>query len=198
LAFPHLYHAQAAFRARHSAGFFGIHLPQFYPLYQLTFGPWRGLFFGSPVLLLALPGFYLLVVRKWRAEAAFIAGTWLLVLLLSAGYENWTTGSAYGPRYQIVALPLLMIALAPAAARWTLAYKTLALAAMAGMVLVTAQSPFMPEDSRNPLAQALVKFSLGNLEHGNLGGLLGLPGWFSLLPLAVLLGGLLWGIRRIR
>ncbi len=102
--FPHIHHVQPSFRARHAAGLLGVHLPQLYPLYQLTVGSWRGLFYASPVLLLALPGFFLLG-RGRRAEAALIAVSWLGVLLMNAGYENWTAGSAYGPRYQIPAIP---------------------------------------------------------------------------------------------
>ena len=194
LTFPHVYHAQAAFRARHTAGLFGLHLPQLYPLYQLTFGPWRGLFYGSPVLLLALPGIFLLG-RKWRAEAVLIAASYLAALLIHSGYENWTTGSTYGPRYQIVTLPLLIIALAPAAQRWPFAFKTLALISIAFTTIVTATTPLLPEDLRNPLANALAQFAQGNLQHANLGSLLGLPGMASLVPLAVIVGGLLQVLR---
>lgn len=196
LAFPHLYHAQAAFRARHTAGLFGLHLPQLYPLYQLTIGAWRGLFYGSPVLLLALPGFFLFA-KKWRAEAILLAATWLLVLLLSSGYENWTTGSAYGPRYQIVVLPFLLLAAAPAVEKWPFAFSALALLSITCMVIVTAQSPFLPEDLRNPLATALAQFAQGNLQHGNLGMLVGLPGLASLLPLALVEAVLLWRLKRV-
>jgi hypothetical protein len=195
LTFPHIYHAQEAFRARHRAGLFGIHLPHLYPLYQLTIGPWRGLFYGSPVLLLALPGFFLLG-RKWRAEALLIAASWLCLLLLNSGYENWTTGSAYGPRYQIVALPLLLFALAPAAQRRTLVFKTLALISIAFTTIVTAQTPFIPEDLRNPLANALQQFAQGGLLQGNVGMLFGLPGLSSLLPLALIEAAILYLLRR--
>jgi hypothetical protein len=194
LTFPHVYHAQAAFRARHTAGLFGLHLPQLYPLYQLTVGPWRGLFYGSPVLLLALPGLFLLG-RKFRAEAVTIAASYLAVLLIHSGYENWTTGSAYGPRYQIVALPLLIIALAPAAQRWPFAFKTLALISIAFTTIVTVTTPLLPEDLRNPLANALAQFADSNLQHANLGSLLGLPGMASLVPLAVVVGALLLALR---
>jgi len=194
LTFPHVYHAQAAFRARHTAGLFGIHLPQLYSLYQLTVGPWRGLFYGSPVLLLALPGLVLLG-RKFRAEAVLIAASYAIVLLIHSGYENWTTGSAYGPRYQIVALPLLIIALAPAARRWSFVFKTLALISIAFTTIVTVTTPLLPEDLRNPLANALAQFAAGNLQHANLGSLLGLPGLTSLVPLAVVVGALLLALR---
>jgi len=196
-SFPHIYHAQAAFRARHTAGIFGIHAPQLYPLYQLTVGPWRGLFYGSPVLLLALPGCFLLG-RRWRAEALTIAGSYLVVLLIHSGYENWTTGSAFGPRYQIVTLPLLMIALALAAERWSFTFKVLAIISMVFMVIVTATTPLVPEDLRNPLAHALVQFVRGNLLHGNLGSLMKLPGVMSLLPLVLVEVAIILTLRSIR
>jgi hypothetical protein len=197
LAFPHLYHAQAAFQARHRAGLFGIHLPQLYPLYQLTFGPWRGLFHGSPVLLLALPGFFLLA-RRWRAEAIICAASWLIVLLLNSGYQNWTTGSAYGPRYQIVAIPLLIIAAAPAAERSPLVCKALAAISIAFMSIVTAQTPFIPENLRTPLSNAIAQFSHGNLQHGNLGLLIWPQGTLTLAPLIAVVAGFLLALRAAR
>ncbi|MBN1628670.1 MAG: hypothetical protein JW990_02805, partial [Thermoleophilia bacterium] len=197
LTFPHIYHAQESFRLRHTAGFFGIHLPQLYPLYQLTVGPWRGLFYGSPVLLLALPGVFLLG-RKWRAEAITIAACYLAVLLIHSGYENWTTGSAYGPRYQIVVLPLLVFAVAPAAARWPFVFKTLTVVSIAFTTTVTATTPLLPEDLRNPLLNAFEQFAVGNLQHANLGSLIGLPGLLSLAPLVIVVGGLFATLRRQR
>jgi len=195
--FPHIYHAQESFRLRHTAGLFGIHLPKLYPLYQLTVGPWRGLFYGSPVLLLALPGVFLLG-RKWRAEAVAIAACYLAVLLIHSGYENWTTGSAYGPRYQIVALPLLLFAVAPAAERWPFVFNTLAITSIAFTSIVTATTPLLREDLRNPLANALAQFAAGKLLQGNLGTLFGLPGLLSLAPLLVIVGVMLLVLRRIR
>ncbi len=199
LTFPHIYHAQESFRARHTAGLFGIHLPQLYPLYQLTVGPWRGLFYSSPVLLLALPGVFLLG-RKWRPEAITVTACYLAVLFIHSGYENWTTGSAFGPRYQIAALPLLIIVAAPAAQRWPLAFKVLSVVSMAFMAAVTARSPFVPEDLRNPLGTVLGDFGSGNLLQGNLGLLhpLALDGLVSLAPLMVVVAALLLALRRER
>ncbi len=199
LTFPHIYHAQESFRARHTAGLFGIHLPQLYPLYQLTVGPWRGLFYSSPVLLLALPGVFLLG-RKWQAEAVTIAACYLAVLLIHSGYENWTTGSVFGPRYQIAALPLLIIAAAPAAQRWPLAFKVLAVVSMAFMAAATARSPFVPEDLRSPLGVILGGFASGNLLQGNLGMLrpLAFDGLATLAPLVIIVAALLLALRRQR
>ena len=196
LVFPHLHHVQASFRARHTAGLLGVHLPQLFPLYHLTIGSWRGLFYGSPVLLLALPGFFLLCKTR-RAEAILIAAAWIGVLLMSAGYENWTAGTAYGPRYQIAAIPLLMLALAPAAARWPFAFKVLAVLSIAFMFVVTAHAPFyIPEDLRDPLGVAIGGFSRGQLDQPNLGLALGLSGLASLLPLIVVEAALLFALSR--
>lgn len=204
LTFPHLYHIQESFRARHTAGLFGIHAPQLYPLYQLTIGPWRGLFYGSPVLLLALPGIFLLG-KEHRAEAITIGAAWLSVLLLHSGYENWTTGSAYGPRYQSAAIPLLMLAAAPTIRRWPFVFKCLAVVSIAFTVVVTAHSPFVPEDLRNPLAVALQRFAAGEVLHGNvaalaaqkLGVLAAIPGPLTLGPLVVVGAVLLLVLRRV-
>ncbi len=195
LTFAHAHHASYA--ARHSRGFFGIHRPDPVALYQLTLGPYRGLFFGSPVLLLALPGF-LLLGRARRAEAALAAAAWLGVLLLHSGYEDWPAGTAYGPRYQAPLIPLLVYAVAAAAPRSPFALKGLASVSIALNLIVCAQNPFgIPVDVANPLAVALARFSVGDLQRGNLGMLLGLSGLWSLLPLAGVLAMLLYALSRV-
>jgi len=193
LTFPHIYHVQPSFQARHTAGLLGVHLPQLYPLYQLTVGPWRGLFYTSPVLLLALPGLFLMG-RGRRVEAALIAAAWLGVLLLNAGYENWTAGSSYGPRYQIPAIPFLMLAAAATAQRWPFVFKMLAAVSIAFTFVVTAQSPFVPEELRNPLGVAVYQFWAGEMLHGNLGKTMGLPGMSSLVPLAAVEAGFFYAL----
>jgi hypothetical protein len=197
LAFPHVHHVQPSFQARHTAGLLGVHLPQLFPLYQLTFGSWRGLFHGSPALLLALPGFFLLG-RRWRPEAILIAAAWVGVVLMSAGYENWTAGSVYGPRYQIAAIPLLLLPVAASAQRLPVLFKLLAAISIALMLAVTAQSPFVAETLRTPLASALGLFVKGQLLHGNLGKVMGLQGLLSLAPLVLVEAGLLYLLTRQR
>jgi len=194
---PQVHSVQEEFRARHTAGLFGLHLPQLYPLYQVTFGPARGLFYGSPVLLLALPGVALLWKRH-RAEAIFIAAVWLAVTLMHSGYDLWSGGSSYGPRFQIAVLGLLAIPLAAAAQRWPLMFKALAAVSIFFMLAVTAHSPFMPEGLRDPLAIALAGFSSGLLIHGNLGLAIGLPGLFSLLPLVAAQFAFLYALSGLR
>ncbi len=192
---PQAHHATLG--AHHEAGVLGIGRPKLEALYQLTVGPYRGLFLGSPLLLLALPGL-LLLGRERRAEAITIGAAWVAVLLIHSGYADWPAGTGYGPRYQIAAIPLLMIGAAAAAKRAPFLFKLLAVISIAFMVMVCAQNPFgIPVDVRNPLGAALGRFAGGDLLHGNLGSLLVLPGIVSLLPLAVVEAGLLCALRRL-
>ncbi len=193
----------ATLSAHHQAGLLGIGKPKPEALYQLTFGPYRGLFLASPVLLLALPGLFLLG-RQRPVEAIIIAGAWVAVLLIHSGYADWPAGTAYGPRYQIAAIPLLMIGAAEAARRLPVAFKVLAVGSIALMAIVTAQNPFgIPVDVRSPLGAALKGFAAGNLEYGNLGRLLELtgitilPGLLSLVPLLIVEGLLLYALTRV-
>ncbi len=195
LTFPHVHHVQAAFRERHTHGMLGVHLPQLVPLWQLTFGGHRGLFLSSPFLLFALPGFFLLA-KKHRAEAILFGVACLGVVLLSSGYENWEAGSAFGPRYLIPTLPLLIIAVAFAAPRWEFVFKVLAVVSIAFMFIVTAHSVQVPEALPVPLASALGAFSAGQLEQPNLGTAMGLKGLGSLLPLVVVELGVLGALWR--
>jgi hypothetical protein len=142
------------------------------------------------MLLLALPGFFLLG-KRWKAEAILLAAAWVGVVLMSSGYENWEAGSAYGPRYQIPAIPLLMLAVALAAGRWPFVFKALSVVSAAFMLIVTAHTPTVQESLPVPLAAAIGAFSVGRLEQPNLGMAFGLPGLASLAPLLVVEGALL-------
>jgi len=187
----------ATLGAHHEAGFLGIGRPNPEALYQLTVGPYRGLFFGSPVLLLALPGLFLLG-RKMRAEAIIIGAAWAAVLLIHSGYTDWPAGTAYGPRYQIVAIPLLIIAAAETARKSPFIFKALAAISIAFMVIVCAQNPFgIPVDVKNPLGAALGHLAAGDLQYWNLGMTVGLPGIASLLPLAAVEAALIYALARV-
>jgi len=80
-------------------------------LYKLLFSPLRGLFIYSPILILAVPGWFKL--RKHHpAEAWLIAGlVGATVLLFSA----WSSGEglSWGSRFLVPIIPFLVIALAP-------------------------------------------------------------------------------------
>src|SRR5262249_15197373 len=76
-----------ALRHGQAQGFFGITYPHLAALWGTTFSPYRGLFFLSPVLLLAVPGCLSLMRRiGWRAEGALCAWVMVGFLLFNASY----------------------------------------------------------------------------------------------------------------
>ena len=80
-------------------------------LYKLLFSPLRGLFIYSPILLLSLPGWWLL--RKTHAPEAWLCAglTGITIGLFSA----WSSGEglSWGSRFLVPIIPFLTICLAP-------------------------------------------------------------------------------------
>ena len=80
-------------------------------LYKLLFSPLRGLFIYSPVLVLAVPGWWQL--RRTRpAESWLIAGVVGITVLL---FSAWASGEglSWGSRFMVPVVPLLALTLAP-------------------------------------------------------------------------------------
>ncbi len=174
---------------------YGIAAPDFGVLYSLLFSSYRGLFYLAPVLLLAAWG---LVAdcfdRRLGGHERTIAATSLLIctyfVLLNAGYYMWDGGAAFGPRHCVPMLPFLCLGLAPALREVPRLVAVLALVSIAQMTLGAAGSPEAPQHG-NPLWghawPRLRDAAAGTYGRAtNLGLLLGLPGWLSLLPLAAL------------
>lgn len=83
-------------------------LPRLDALAGITISPYRGLFWVSPVLLLALVGAW----RLWRErrETAMLACSAVIsvfFLLVNASFNGWEAGFSFGPRYLLPIVPLL-------------------------------------------------------------------------------------------
>lgn len=174
---------------------YGFAAPDLGVLYSLLFSSYRGLFYLAPVLLVAAWG---LVAdsfgRRLAGHDRTIAATSLLIciyfVLLNAGYYMWDGGAAFGPRHCVPMLPFLCLGLAPALREVPRLVAVLALVSIAQMTLGAAGSPEAPQHG-NPLWghawPRLRDAAAGTYGSAtNLGLLLGLPGWLSLLPLAAL------------
>jgi len=98
-------------------GVYGVRLPQLQALWQITFGEHRGLFRFSPVLLLALPGAWLLARRDRRA-AVLSLGLAAAFLLMNSAYAYWDGHASFGPRHALAGVGLLCLPIAAAAHRW--------------------------------------------------------------------------------
>ncbi len=181
----------------HSAGFLGITLPRLDVLWGITLSPYRGLFYGSPVLLFAIPGFYLFFrYRPARTECLVCLLAVLGFLFFNAGYEYWDGVGSTGARFMVPALPFLALALVSPARRWPRQFAALAFLSFLLMLVVAATDPRAEWQVSSPLLYYnCFLFLRGDLSD-NLGHLFGLPGTASLLPLLAAGAGLAWMLRR--
>jgi hypothetical protein len=184
---------------RNNVGFFSLVYPHFDALWGITFSSYRGLFFLSPVMLLAVPGFVRFGrARQWRPEFLVCLWSTISFFLFNGSSVMWQGGYAIGPRYILPMLPFMALALIFFAEKWGRSRwvrGAMAVLTLWSLLFVWAETlggQGFPDWTRNPL----VNYSLPRLLQGdiarNWGTVAGLPGWASLLPLAVILGLLFW------
>ena len=206
------------FRENMAQGVMGITDLKPEAFWGLTLGPRRGVFFISPFLLLALPGFYFFFQRRdlrrefWVCLCVVQAFFWY-----NASYYLWWGGGTFGPRFLIPMLPFLAL---PTVfcfdhENGRLVSRVLAVVSMLFVTVATATastgaSPatFGIQDAANPLFDVCFPLLFrGDLYTPSLGGLLQtaglpLPGVASLLPLllyaALCSAAWAWGERRKR
>jgi hypothetical protein len=189
--------------ALHQQPLMGLGVPSLERLYGLTFGTFRGLFFLSPVLLLALVG----LPTMWRDPAcrrlaAVCAAVIVSFFVYNASYEFWWGGSALGPRFLVPALPFMAL---PLAVAWRTWWTTTA--GRAGLLLLASVSTvnmwalgitgrLYPDNTvKNPLWEHALPALLRADISPNYGMWVGLDGFSSLLPLAVWTGAILLALR---
>jgi hypothetical protein len=188
------YHYSALWQNQHSTGFMSLTYPKVDALWGILFSPYRGLFFYSPVLLLALPGFiYLWRRRTYRIEALVSALGVLGFLAFNSASAMWWGGFAVGARYVIPMLPFMawpMIFFFAEHGRKAWARILTVVLAVISFVLLwglsLAGQAFPEETWSFPwLGYALPHLAAGDLAR-NVGMLVGLRGWWSLAPLVAL------------
>ena len=189
---------------------YGIGWPDPAVLVQLLFGTYRGLFYLSPVLLLATWGLGVRMAERraasrkgYPSDEGLQVGDLVLAvaicvyyLLLNSGYYMWDGGAALGPRHAVPMLGFLAIGFGPALRRAPFATAVLGFVACAQIILITAAGPEAPSHG-NPIWAYAVPRLLADPSPGgatDLGRLLGLPGLLSLVPLLAL-WALLWPTR---
>jgi hypothetical protein len=193
------YHYSELYTEQHSSGFLSLSYPRLSALWGITFGSYRGLFFISPVLLLAGAGFVIWARRGvhrrawWTCLYAVISS-----FLFNGSSIMWQGGWSIGPRYLLPMLPFLVVGLVYFLDAWGsrpwIRVLTLALAAWSSFAVwaETIGGQHFPDWTPNPL----FNYSLPNLAAGNIARNVGmvfeLPGWASLLPLLAGLGIGLW------
>lgn len=187
---------------------YGIGPPRLEVLAQLLFGSYRGLFYLSPVLLLATWGLGVRLFegpdpgsssgRLRRGDLLVAVAIVAYYLLLNSGYYMWSGGASLGPRHAVPMLAFLTVGLGVALSRVPRAVALLGAVSCAQIVLITAAGPEAPAHG-NPIWAYAVPKLFAPTPPGTattLGRLLGLPGPLSLIPLLAL-WWLLWPTDRV-
>lgn len=179
------YGANPTFPEISSGNAMGFGLPRLDVMFGLLVGEYRGLFFWSPVLVLAIAGL-VEMVRNQRALAVMTVTTTVLILIQVAAFHIAFGGNAVGPRYLSPALPFLGLAAAYGIKRWPEPGLVLLLISVAFMLGVTAIAIDPPGDVLTPLQSFYLVRLRDHRFADNLGTLVGLPLWASLIVPLVL------------
>lgn len=180
----------------HSKGLLGITWPNPDALWGITFSSYRGIFYQSPVLLLSIPGFYLLSrCRENRAEFILSLMIVLGFFFFNSGYAYWDGVGSVGPRFLIPAIPFLIIPLARSVKRWPIQVILLGILSIIIMLVITATEPRAEWKVRSPLFYFSIFLFLKGYLAENLGMIFGLRGMAGIIPLVVFLGVVIIALR---
>jgi hypothetical protein len=185
-------------------GIGGISWPNLKVLYYMTLHPTLGVFWQSPVLLLAIIGaVFMFTQRRYREEAILAACIICAYFVILSGYYAWWGGNAVGPRHIIPALPFfcLFLVFVPKKLKWP--FVGLSLVSIGQMIIVAASTTQVPGKMiaklstigffgySNIYSYCLQQLtSYGNFTQ-NLGNeVLHLSSWSSLIPLFFVIVGL--------
>ncbi len=152
----YFHHATDQFAKVHSKeNPLGLANPAWERAWPLLWGGYRGLLFYAPILMLALPGWILLLFRRQWGLALVSLAACLAVFLVNLSYPEWTGGWSTGPRLLV---PLLPFAMLPVAATLTLRGRwvvglglTLSLLGGGLMLLFQGVGARIPQDIADPL-----------------------------------------------
>ena len=195
-----------------STGFLSANVPTLEALWGLTFSPFRGLFFTSPILLLSLPGLVVLRRSIFRAEWVTTLAIVLSFFLLVSASAQWWGGWSAGPRYLVPLLPFLvwpLTAMMDWMARLTMKWRVIAGIITIGLAVISIVNVwsltlggqyYAPDNILNPLIEySWPRIGAGDVAR-NWGMIFGLPGLISMLPLVLLMAGAagaIWIVTRI-
>jgi len=169
-----------------SQGFMGITYPSISSLYEILVGPYRGLFFFSPFLVLFFPSLY-----YFHRDQSFRKEFWLIVAIfagyvyVASGYAVWHGGWCVGPRHLTPVIPFMLTPMLFLPTRKTVSALATILICLSVLLafLCTIIFPYFPNEFKNPLFEAVLPIFFGGQTGANIGNTLGLYGLWSLIPL---------------
>ena len=174
----YFHHATAQFARVHSRqNPLGLRAPNLHLIVPLLWGEHRGLLFYAPILLLSLPGWLVLAMKRQLSLAACSLAVCAAVFLVNLSYPEWTGGWSTGPRLLVPLLPFAMIPVAALLAdgapgrRFTV--RLAVFLAVAGGVLILlfqGAGARLPQDVEHPLREVVWPLWRGHSE---------LPRWWT-------------------
>jgi hypothetical protein len=177
LALPYSY---SAYFPEMRSGFYSIGWPDMAIASKLLFQPERGLFFWSPFLVLAVPGYFDLFRRSRRLFLLTYAVPLLHIAAISGRAWDWPAGLSLQSRYLSPILPLLAIPCAYGFQRLPGIAAVLAGYSILVTTLATLTDACPPFDQFvNPLFQYHVPLFFKSQLSPNLGLVLGFPAALS-------------------
>ncbi len=161
----------------------------------------RSVFTIMPFLVMGFLGVFV----KFRDQPAlphrylaFPVGIFVTFLMMILTFNGWHGGTCLGPRYFMAALPFIALSSVPFFVRYRLFYVSLVCWSILVMMVASSGSIWVSQNDFHPLTSILNKFDgqtatewpsfLGPsppFNRYNLGHVMGFPGYWSLLPLAI-------------
>ena len=126
-----------------------IKMPSMAALYGITFSPYRGRFFVSPILLL---GFFATKRNREFWSIIAIASAFILAI---ASFNGWSGGFAFGPRYLAPIIPLLGIPMMAARPTPRLLWIAAAIFSVGLDLIATATDPMPSPELQHPVSRYL-------------------------------------------
>jgi hypothetical protein len=126
-------------------------------IFRILFSPNRGLLASSPVLIMALPGIFLLFKQKnWLAEACCCLILAAVFILFTLSYFPWYHASTPGPRYLLPAFPFFFLLTVFALPKFPLLFKMIGLYSIVINLTITLVGTELPHDIDNPLGEIIL------------------------------------------
>ncbi len=149
-------------QVHHAKNPLGLTWPKWSKLVPLLWGRYRGLAFYAPILLLSVPGWFVLFVRRRRDVAVVSFLIVAAVILVNLSYPQWTGGWSAGPRLLVPCFPFAMLPVAGLLAGGTRVARVatiiamvLAIAGAAEMLLFQGVGGRIPHPVSDPLVVAV-------------------------------------------
>ena len=135
--------------------------PTWEALYGISFSPYRGLFFASPVLLFALIGLLFMARRReLQQDVVAIGAISAAFFFIIGGFNGWSGGWAFGPRYLLPIIPLLGIPMLYLTRFESRFFATIWVGAALLSIIInfvaTATDPMPSPDVSDPIRQYLI------------------------------------------